>query len=122
MKRKVVSIDEAASVDEACKMMGEKHIGSLVVTQRSKPVGIFTERDLLSKVVVKEFDIKKVKVKRFMSKPMVTIEPDINIKEAARIMTQMHTRRLVVVDKGKIVGIFTARDLANAVSKYPLGI
>lgn len=115
MSMNVATIDLESTVEEACKIMGEKHIGSLVVIREGKPYGLFTERDLLSKIILKGFDIKNVKVKDFTSAPIVTINPDTSIREAARIMCEMHIRRLPVIDsKGILAGIFTSADLAGA--------
>jgi CBS domain-containing protein len=120
MNREIVIITAEATVEEACKIMGEKHIGSLVVVADNKPIGIFTERDLLSKVILKGHDIKLVKIKEFMSKPLITIKPEFHLREAARIMAELHIKRLLVMENEKLVGIFTASDLADIISKAPL--
>lgn len=120
MREKVVTVDENSTVEIACKIMGERHIGGVVVTHKDKPYGIFTERDLLSKVITKGADIKKVKVKDFTSEPIVTINPDFHIKEAARIMADLKIKRLLVMKDEKIIGIFTAADLADFIAKSTL--
>lgn len=124
MTRKLVKIDGERKVIDACKLMGRKRIGSVIVTQKNKPYGIFTERDLLSKVLAKGLDMKKVKVKNYASRPLITVDGDRlchNINECARVMAQMKIRRLLVTSKGKLIGIFTASDLARTISKSPLG-
>ena len=120
MKEKVVTVDENSTVETACKTMGELHIGCVVVTRKDKPYGIFTERDLLSKVITKGVDIKEAKVKDFTSEPIVTINPDFHIREAAKIMADLHIKRLVVMKDGGLVGVFTATDLADFIARYPL--
>jgi len=121
MTKNVLTVDEESSVEEACKVMGEKRVGSLIVTKEGKPVGIFTERDLLSKIILKDVDLKKAKVKDYMSKPLVTVKPETSLREAARIMAQLRVRRLPVLsDEGKLVGIFTSSDLSAALAKYTL--
>ncbi|MDD2778104.1 MAG: CBS domain-containing protein [Methanocellales archaeon] len=120
MKENVVTVDENSTVETACKIMGERHIGSVVVTHKDKPYGIFTERDLLSKVITKGADIKKAKVKDFTSEPIVTINPDFNIREAARIMADLKIKRLLVMKDEKIIGIFTAADLADFIARSSL--
>jgi CBS domain-containing protein len=122
MKRGVVTIDAKQSVQEARRMMGEKRIGSLIVTVEGRPHGIFTERDLLSKVCPRCSALGGAAVGEFMSSPMITISPEADIKEAAKVMTEMHVKRLVVFEKGEMVGIFTSSDLAKAISKAPLEI
>lgn len=120
MRKKVVTIDCGETVERACTMMGKNRIGSIIVTVKGKPYGIFTERDLLSKVITKGLDIKKVSVGKFASSPMVTVRPDFSVREVARIMAEMKIKRLPVMDKGKLVGIFTASDLADVIAKSPL--
>ncbi|MEM3129845.1 MAG: CBS domain-containing protein [Nitrososphaerota archaeon] len=119
MKKNVITIDAEKTIEEACKIMGEKHIGSLIVTINDEPRGIFTERDLVSKVISKNIDIKKAKVKEYMSSPLIFVKPDIHIKEAAKIMVEMHIRRLPVIENNKLVGIFTSSDFVEAICKYP---
>jgi CBS domain-containing protein len=120
MKKDIVTIDAKKDAWEACRIMGEKHIGSLIVTLEGRPCGIFTERDLISKILPKFHDLGEVAVGEFMSSPLVTIGPDADIKEAAKIMTEMHIRRLAVFEKGELVGIFTSSDLVTAIAKSPL--
>jgi len=120
MKKNLVSIDGERKVIDACKLMGKMHIGSVLVTLENKPYGIFTERDLLSKVIAKGLDIKKAKVKNYASHPLITVDGNYSVRECARIMTDMKIRRLIITSRGKIRGIFTASDLARVISKSPL--
>lgn len=120
MKEKVVTVDENSTVETACKIMGEEHIGGVVVTRKDKPYGIFTERDLLSKVITKGVDIKEATVKEFTSEPIVTINPEFHIREAAKIMADLRIKRLVVMKDEELIGIFTATDLADFIARYPL--
>ncbi|MCP8321803.1 MAG: CBS domain-containing protein, partial [archaeon] len=100
--------------------MGEKHIGSLIVTSQGKPAGIFTERDLLSKIILKRLKLDEIKVKDYMSTPLTFINPEFDLKEAARIMTQLKIRRLPVIKNEKLVGILTSADIIRALAKAPL--
>ncbi len=120
MIKEVLTIDIEENVDNACKIMGEKHIGSLIVTIQGKPIGIFTERDLLSKIIFKGLKLEKAKVKDFMSKPLTVVNPDFNLKEAARIMTQLNIRRLPVIENEKLIGILTSADITRALANSPL--
>ncbi len=115
MTREVISVDYETKVKEVCKIMGEKRIGSVIVTQYGKPVGIFTERDLLSKVLLKgSLDDE---VGKYMSTPLIVISPDYDVRESARIMADIKIRRLVVMEGGEIKGIFTASDLARVLGE-----
>jgi len=118
----VVTVDVNTSVEEVCRIMGEKHIGSVIVTEGGKPAGIFTERDLLTKILVKDVGLLRERVKEFMSSPLTVITPDFELREAARIMTQLKIRRLPVVEEGQLLGIITSADITRAIGESPLSI
>ena len=122
MVNDVVSVDAEATLNETCRIMGEKHVGRVIVTKSGKPEGIFTERDLLSKVITKNVDIGRGRVKDYMSAPLTVIRPDYELKEAARAMTQLHIRRLPVVENDRLVGIITSSDIVRAIANDPLEI
>lgn len=112
MSSNVITTTINKTLNEAAKIMGEKHIGSLIVVKKGEPVGIITERDLLSGVFAAGYDPKSVKVGSFMSSPLISIEPSATIKEAAQMMMKKKGR-LLVFDSGKLVGIITASDLVR---------
>jgi len=130
MTQKVVTITPESTLEEAARIMGEKHIGSLIVLKYDTPVGIITERDLLSKVVgsgihlekdwlVGGVSIKEEKVEKAMSYPLITICVTSQIKEAAQMMIEKKIRRLAVFECGKLVGIITASDLIRSLPEVP---
>lgn len=112
MSKDVVTISEEATMAEAAKIMGEKHIGSLVVERGKTPWGIVTERDLLSRFLGIDGKIVPVIVKECMSAPLITIPPDITVKEAAKTMITKKGR-LVVFEDEELVGIVTTSDLVK---------
>jgi CBS domain-containing protein len=118
MSQDVITINPESSMAEAARIMGEKHIGSLIVKKYETPVGIVTERDLLSKVLAWGKDPVKEKVEASMSFPLVTIDPSAKIKEAAQMMIQKKGR-LAVFDGGKLVGVVTASDLISSLPEVP---
>jgi CBS domain-containing protein len=118
MSKDVVTIAPEASMAEAAEIMGEKHIGSLIVTKYNTPVGIVTERDLLSKVLALEKDPIAQKVETAMSYPLITIGPTAKIKEAAQMMIHKKSR-LAVFDCGRLVGVITASDLIRSLPDVP---
>ena len=120
MIREVLTIDAEESVAEACRIMGEKHVGSLIVTTRDKPVGIFTERDLLSKIILKRLKLEEIKVKDYMSEPLTVINPEFDLREVAKMMTQLKIRRLPVIEEEKLVGIVTSSDLIHVMGRDPV--
>ena len=113
MSPKVFTITPEASMDKAAKVMGEKHIGSLIVEKYDTPVGIVTERDLLTKIFAQGKDPRDEQVEKAMSYPLVTICLTAKIKEAAQMMIKKKGR-LAVFDCGKLMGIVTASDLIRS--------
>lgn len=122
MSSPLVTLESETSVADACKLMGEKHIGSILLSRNGVVYAIFTERDLMSRVVPEKKSLASVALKSHASSPLITVEPATDVKEAARIMAEMKVRRLVVVQDGRPVGMFTAADLAKAVGRYPLDL
>lgn len=118
MSRSVITVGPEASMAEAARLMGAKRVGSLIVEVNDKPVGIVTERDLLSKVLAEGKDSNEIKVEDVMSSPLVTIEPTATIKETAQTMIYKKGR-LAVFSAGKLVGVVTAADLTKSFPENP---
>lgn len=110
MSRNVLTISPNATMAEAARLMGDRHIGSLIVVAEGKATGIVTERDLISGVLAGGKDPKKIKVKDCMSRGLFTVRPIATVKEAAQEMMRKKGR-LVVTEQGQVVGIITAADL-----------
>ncbi|MDJ0269231.1 MAG: CBS domain-containing protein [Aigarchaeota archaeon] len=109
--REVVSVDVDASVEKAAKLMVENDIGGLLVTEKGKPVGVVTERDMLKKVTARGLSPGSVKVRDIMSSPLITIDANATLEEAAELMSRKKIRRLIATEAGKVIGIFTQRDI-----------
>ena len=116
MTKKVVTVDEEATVASVAEIMGRSRIGSVLVTLKKGLRGIFTERDLLSKFLAKEMPLD-VAVGEVSSSPLSTSPAGISIHEAAKLMASKHIRRLPIVRDGGLAGIITARDLVEAYAK-----
>jgi CBS domain-containing protein len=118
MSRDVVTTTIGTSMADAAKIMGERHIGSLIVIKYGTPIAIVTERDLLSKVLADGLDLDSTTVEQVMSYPLIKICPSIEIREAAR--TMIHRKgRLVVFECGKMEGVITASDLIREMPDAP---
>lgn len=113
MTRDIVSVENTASVSDAMRLMIEKNIGSVAVTQDRKVVGILTERDMLKKCCPRA-DCAAKKVRDVMSSPVITIDGGAALGQAADLMAEKKIRRLLVTEKGEIQGIITERDLMRA--------
>jgi len=116
MTKHITSLDETATVAEAAKIMGDQRIGSVIVNMKGKPYGIFTERDLLTAFLAKGKSLQS-KLGDAASHPLVTIPVGTSVHQTAVMMSARHIRRLPVVEKDKIVGVVTARDLVEAYAK-----
>jgi CBS domain-containing protein len=119
MSREVVTTTVDATMDEVAKIMGEKHIGSLIVKKYDTAVGIVTERDLLSSILaLGRYPIFNIKVKEVMSYPLIKICYNSEIKEAAQVMNKKKGR-LAVFKCGELVGVITASDLIRSLPDVP---
>jgi len=112
MRTPVYTIEEDEHIDRAAKIMCDQEIGSIVVVDEDKnPVGIITERDIVRRVVVHNTVPSLVKAKDIMSSPLATVPPEYSLDEAAKIMNKLNVRRLLVMDKGKMVGIVSSKEI-----------
>jgi CBS domain-containing protein len=116
MTRDIVSVSEDETVATVAGIMGEKRVGSVIVYRDEKPSGIFTERDLLSKFLVRDKPLD-TPVGTASSSPLITAPAGISIHEAAQKMAAQHVRRLPLMKKKHIAGIITARDLVEAYAR-----
>jgi CBS domain-containing protein len=112
MSSPVVTLGENAPSNKVANIMDENDLGCVIVTNKvGKPVGIITERDLVLRVLAKNLVPDAVKANDIMTSPLVTIEPEATISEAARRMSRLDIRRLGVVYKGNLVGLISSRDI-----------
>ncbi len=110
-------ISSESTISEAARIMDEKLIGSVLIEENSKIIGIMTERDILRKIVAKGENPDKLKVKDIMNQPLLTIDANEDIVEASKKMDKHKIRRLVVTENDKIVGKVTANSIARNI-KY----
>jgi signal-transduction protein with cAMP-binding, CBS, and nucleotidyltransferase domain len=82
-----------------------------VTSKEAKPLGIITERDLVKRVLAKNIKPDSLKVNEVMTTPLITIDPDEKISEAARRMSRLNIRRLGVVYKGQLIGVVSSKDV-----------
>ncbi len=112
MSSPVITMDENAASNLAAAAMDKNDLGCVIITNKAgKSIGIITERDLVIRVLSKNLKPDSVKAKEIMTTPLVTIEPDATISEAARRMNRLDVRRLGVIYKGNLVGIITSKDV-----------
>jgi CBS domain-containing protein len=121
MRKKLVTIKESASVQEAANKMKEKNVSSLVVVDgNGRPVGLITERDLVRKICINDIHTSKVINKDIMSSPLITVKSKSLTSEAVDIMLQNNVRHLLVIDNessedvNKPIGIITPLDFTRS--------
>lgn len=108
----IVSVGPTARVIDAINLMLERRVGATVILDGAKPVGIFTERDVMAKVVAKKIDPEATPITALMTSPVELISSRAAPNEALRIMVERHFRHLPVVDeKGQLVGMLSMRHL-----------
>ena len=118
MRKKLETIEEMASVQEAAKKMKDKNVSSLVVVdEKGKPQGLLTERDLVRKICINDVHTSIVINKEIMSSPLITIDSQSLPSIAADMMLQNNVRHLLVVDDNydvkKPIGIITPLDFTR---------
>lgn len=109
--RRVVTIDESHSALEAATLMAEEFVGSVVITSSSKITGIFTERDLMLRVVGKKRDPESVKIMDVMTKDVTIVSPKDTADYCLNLMKEYRCRHLLVFDGDEFVGIVSLRDI-----------
>jgi len=112
MSNPVITTEEEAPSNKVALLMDENKVGAVVVTNKEgQPLGIITERDLVIRVLSKNLKPDAVKAREIMTSPLVTIEPEATINEAAKRMSRIDIRRLGVLYKGNLVGIISSKDI-----------
>jgi len=112
MTSKVITVDISERVEEALRLMIKFDVGSVIVTDKQKPVGIITERDI-TRVALRGDSLLKIPVRGLMSKPVQVVDPDTEVWRTFEMMLKLGVRRLPVVDNEKLVGIITEKDLTR---------
>ena len=109
--RAVHTFAPEATVLNAARQMNELHIGALVVTEGPRVLGIFTERDVLNRVVAAQLEPAKTTVREVMTAPVVVCEPSATRADCRALMTARRVRHLPVVDRGRLIGVVSIGDL-----------
>jgi CBS domain-containing protein len=116
MTKHIVTSDEKVLLENVVTIMAEKRVGSVIVTSQGNPIGIFTERDLLTSYLAKDKSLVE-EVGNACSSPIITAPLGTSVRDAAIIMSTKHIKRLPITRKGKLVGILSARDLVEAYAR-----
>lgn len=107
----VATVTVETSVLDAAKCMNEKRIGALVVTKGSRVVGIFTERDILNRIVAADLSPSDTQVGDVMTSPMACCRRDTKLDDLKAVMTQKRIRHLPVVEDDTLYGMISSGDV-----------
>lgn len=114
---RLMTINAEESVFVAVQMMSDKNVGSIIVEEDGKPVGIITERDIVGKISARGLDPKDVRCKEIMSPSLITVSSGAGLQQATQVMDDNNIKKLLVVDQaGKIVGIVSMTDLLRPIT------
>jgi CBS domain-containing protein len=122
MTKRVITITENQTLQEASKLMYQNNVGSVIILKSADEIdsesvatGIVTERDIARIVGFSQVFSPTMSISEMMSKPLLTTTTSSSLKESADLMQQNNIRRLPVLDgKGKLVGIVTAKDILRS--------
>ncbi len=109
--RDVATVEKEATVFDAVQLMNERRIGAVVVMQDDHIAGMFTERDVMNRVVASERDPKKTKVHEVMTEKVAFCVENTTIDACRSVMTRHKLRHLPVVEGGKLVGMVSSGDI-----------
>lgn len=121
MTKDVKTVTDHESLQEACKVMKANKIGSVIVVSSEGapnkiPVGIITERDVIYQIAT-DPSIVNSRVAEIMSKPLITVSPNISLRDALLIIVSKNIRRLPVLENGVLIGIITDKAIYRTIAK-----
>jgi CBS domain-containing protein len=115
MTKKVKVVRPNSSVKEVAAHMNKFNVGSIIVVEGGKPIGIISERDILRKVVEPCLRPEILTAEQIMTSPVVTIDENATINEAAKLMAEKKVRKIPAMNKQELVGIVTFTDIVTKV-------
>lgn len=118
-KEKFVTVERDTDAQTAGRIMRDRGIGSLFVTNGKEIIGILTDTDMVRRVVAAGADTHKTTVEQIMSAPIMTIDENKTLLDANDLMAQTHLRHLGVTREGKLVGMISVRDLVVFLTNLP---
>jgi CBS domain-containing protein len=118
MVTSLITVDAAASAKDAAELMDKHDIGCLIVINYGNPVGIVTERDMLRRVLLQKRELGKTEVGNIMSAPLITAQPQTDIRDAVRLMNERRIKKLPVMDEGQLVGLVSLTDIMRSLAYF----
>ncbi len=111
IEKDVVTMDPERTAFEAAALMAKMYVGSVIVKKGKKVTGLFTERDLMMKVVAAGLDPAVVKISEVMTRDLVMVGPDATCMQCIKLMKKYRCRHLAVFEKDKFLGVVSLRDM-----------
>lgn len=108
-RRKLLLAPDATTVAKAAKLMADRNVGAIVVVDNDKVIGIFTERDAVTRVLAPGLDAERTHIGDVMTRSPHTVDPDKPFGYALMVMHEKGFRHLPVVENGRPIGIVSAR-------------
>jgi len=118
-KEKFVTVERDTDARTAARIMRDRGIGSLFVTNGKEIIGILTDTDMVRRVVATGVDMRKTTAEQIMSAPIVMIEGDKTVLDANDLMAKTHIRHLGVTQDGKLTGMISVRDIVVFLTNLP---
>ena len=118
MVTNLITIDASASVKQAAELMDKHDIGCLIIINYGNPVGIVTERDMMRRILLHKRDSDKTEVGNIMSAPLITAQPQTDIRDAVRLMNERRIKKLPVMDAGQLVGLVSLTDIMRSLAYF----
>ncbi|MDH3678188.1 MAG: CBS domain-containing protein [Nitrosopumilus sp.] len=109
MNPNVVSLKPTSTLKEAAELMTRQKIGSVVIIDENRPLGIITERDFVTKIMLKPHS-EDSKVSEVMSSPVIYVSSEQSVADVIDIMANKEIRKVPVIDDGKVIGIVTGTE------------
>ena len=113
--REIHTISPDARVFDALKLMAEKNVGALVVTESGRLAGILSERDYARKVILLSKSSHEIAVREIMTAKVITVQPGQTVEQCMALMTEKRIRHLPVTEGEKLIGVLSIGDLVKEV-------
>lgn len=111
MSVNVVTMPPDATIFDVATSMAKMDIGSIIIADKDRPLGIITEADIVRRVIAEKKDTMNTVARDVMSTPIIHVEPGTALTEAMRVMARSNIRRVAVLKNDSLAGIITSRDL-----------
>ena len=115
MTTEVVSVDKKTPIRDAAMKMAESDVGSVVVNDKDKLVGIITDRDITIRGVAENSDLNKITCEDVMSTNVITATSNTDMEEVIDLMSENQIKRVPIVDNNSVVGMISLRDISQTI-------